>query len=106
MAALLACGGAACASLLLCAPPLGSAQPLLGRSNASAARAVVMVGASLNALWDKTCGANGHAACSDGGVGFPLDAASGDFSAFFATTANDLNTKYVVALIIDNRSPC
>ncbi len=49
------------ASLLLCAPPLGAAAPLLGRSNASAAtsRVVIMVGASMGELWDKSCGING-----------------------------------------------
>ena len=98
--------GSSAAALVLCAPPLGASAPLLGRSDASAAtagglRAVVMVGASLNALWDKSCGTHGHAACSDGGLGFPLSAA-GDFSAAFQTAPGDLNVKYVVALVVSN----
>jgi hypothetical protein len=63
LAALLAAAAAASAapvSLLLCAPALGASAPLVGYSNASAtARVVVMVGASLNALWDKSCGIHG-----------------------------------------------
>jgi len=99
-----AAAAAAAASLLLCAPPLGAAAPLRGASNASAAtsRVVVMVGASPNALWDKTCGAHGHAACSGGGVGFALDPLTGAFSAAFETTPNDLTAKYVVALVVPN----
>ena len=60
-AAASAAASAPAVSLLLCAPPLGAEAPLLGLSNASAAtsRVVVMVGASLNALWDKTCGIHG-----------------------------------------------